>query len=93
MRDPASVALDRICHALADATRRAIWARLGSHPGSTTAELASASPSITRWTVMKHLAVLRDAGLIQTLPEGRARRHYRDPRALAPLRDWLGATP
>jgi hypothetical protein len=38
---------------------------------------------------MKHLAVLREAGMIQTLPEGRRRRHYRDPRALGPLLDWL----
>jgi DNA-binding transcriptional ArsR family regulator len=44
---------------------------------------------MTRWAVMKHLAVLRGAELIQTLPQGRRRRHYRDERGLQPLRDWL----
>jgi DNA-binding transcriptional ArsR family regulator len=39
--------------------------------------------------VMKHLAVLRDAGLVQTLPEGRRRRHYRVERGLEPLRKWM----
>jgi DNA-binding transcriptional ArsR family regulator len=64
---------------------------LGAEPGLTTAELAERRPRLTRWAVMKHLAVLRDAGLIQTLPEGRRRRHYRDARALAALTAWLAA--
>jgi predicted transcriptional regulator len=89
VRDPTTLTLDRRFHALSDATRRGIWTRLGTHPGATTAELASGNPAVTRWTVMKHLAVLRQAGLIQTLPEGRARRHYRDSRALTPLRSWM----
>lgn len=81
--------LDRISHAFADGTRRWIWSELGRRPGATTAELASGQRDITRWAVMKHLGVLRDAGLVQTLPEGRRRRHYRDPRALDPLVRWL----
>jgi predicted transcriptional regulator len=84
--------LDRICHALSDGTRRWIWSELGRRPGVTTSELASGRRAITRWAVMKHLSVLRDAGLIQTLPEGRRRRHYREPASLDPLADWLGGT-
>jgi hypothetical protein len=38
---------------------------------------------------MKHLAILGGAGLIQTLPEGRYRRHFIEPQALDPLRRWL----
>jgi DNA-binding transcriptional ArsR family regulator len=83
--------LDRGFHALADATRRAIWIDLGREPGLTTAELAERRPRLTRWAVMKHLAVLRAAGLVQTLPEGRHRRHYRDDRGLAAVRAWLDA--
>jgi predicted transcriptional regulator len=83
--------LDAICHALADPTRRALWAQIGRTPGATTAELADHHMSVTRWAVMKHLEVLRRAGLIQTLPEGRRRRHYRDARSLAPLHAWLKA--
>ncbi len=47
------------------------------------------APGMTRFGVMKHLAVLRDAGLIQTLPAGRRRHHYGVERALEPLREWL----
>jgi DNA-binding transcriptional ArsR family regulator len=81
--------LDRIFRALSDATRRAIYLDLGREPGLTTADLAKRHPRITRWAVMKHLQVLRDAGLIQTLPQGRRRCHFRDERNVARLRDWL----
>ena len=83
--------LDGTLHALSDPTRRRIYEALGTRPGSTTADLAAKEPRLSRWAVMKHLAVLRAAGLIQTLPEGRRRRHFRDGRALSPLRDWLDA--
>jgi DNA-binding transcriptional ArsR family regulator len=83
--------LDRVCHCLADPTRRRIYEQLGRTPGMTTAELAARQPRMTRWAVMKHLDVLRGAGLIQTMPEGRRRRHFRDERGLMPLREWLTA--
>jgi hypothetical protein len=38
---------------------------------------------------MKHLAVLRDAGLLSTLAEGRRRRHYRETTPLQVVRSWL----
>jgi DNA-binding transcriptional ArsR family regulator len=81
--------LDGLCRCLGDETRRRIYDDLGREPGLTTAELAARQPRMTRWAVMKHLAVLRGAELIQTLPQGRRRRHYRDERGLQPLRDWL----
>ncbi|MBA2570938.1 MAG: helix-turn-helix transcriptional regulator [Chloroflexi bacterium] len=83
--------LDRTLRALSDPTRRRIYEALGRRPGSTTSELATAEPRLSRWAVMKHLAVLRGAGLVQTLPEGRRRRHFRDDRTLAALREWLEA--
>ena len=81
--------LDALGRAVADATRRRIIEYLRSHGGATTADLASLAPTMTRFAVMKHLDVLRAAGLLQTMPEGRRRRHYLAPQALMPLRDWL----
>jgi predicted transcriptional regulator len=82
-------ALDRTFHALVDATRRQLWDLLGERPGATTMELASAIPRLSRWAVMKHLGVLRDAGLVQTLPRGRQRCHFRIDRSLDAASAWL----
>ena len=87
MTDDAS--LDQVMRALADPTRRRIFALLRRRAGLTTGELSLRVPGMTRWGVMKHLAALREAGLVQTFPEGRRRRHYAEPAALAGLRSWL----
>jgi len=84
-----SAELDRLLRALADPTRRRILLLLTQRPGMTTNEIAGRVPGMTRWGVMKHLALLVDAGLVQTLPEGRRRRHFREAAALRSLRDWL----
>lgn len=81
--------IDKVLRALADPTRRALLDLLAARPGLTTAQLSSSTPGMSRWGVMKHLASLRAAGLIQVLPEGRRRRHYAESGALRPLRDWL----
>jgi DNA-binding transcriptional ArsR family regulator len=83
-------ALDAVCHALADPTRRAILRHLATSPGATTAELAALAPAITRFAVMKHIEVLRRADLLRSMDEGRRRRHYPEPAAVRPLRAWLG---
>ena len=83
--------LDDILRALADPTRRRLVSIIASQPGLTTAELAQLTNGMTRWGVMKHLGVLEDAGLIQTMPEGRHRRHFHEPQALDPVRRWLAA--
>ena len=84
-----SADLDRLLRALADPTRRRILALLAARPGMTTNEIAGRFSGMTRWGVMKHIALLADAGLVQTLPEGRRRRHFRETAALKPLQDWL----
>jgi DNA-binding transcriptional ArsR family regulator len=81
--------LDALFHAVADPTRRKLIETLRATPGLTTAELADSTRGMTRWGVMKHLAVLGDAGVIQTLPEGRRRRHYVERDVLTPLKEWL----
>ena len=40
-------------------------------------------------TVMRHLAVLEEAGLIASSKEGRVRSCAIQPEALAPVRNWL----
>jgi len=64
--------LDGVWKALSDPTRRAILDLLRAGPRTTT-EIVEAFPSLTRFGVMKHIDVLRHAGLINTREEGRQR--------------------
>ncbi len=64
--------LDPVWKALSDPTRRAILDLLHAGPRKTT-EIVEAFPHLTRFGVMKHLDVLRDAGLVLTREEGRQR--------------------
>jgi DNA-binding transcriptional ArsR family regulator len=80
--------LDRAYAALGDDARRRILMALHERQPQTTNEIARLFPT-TRWAVMKHLAVLRGAGLIQTLPQGRRRLHFSVPRRLEEVRAWL----
>ena len=89
MMSSADESLDHLLRALADPTRRRLFVVLLKEPGLSTAQLVVRARGMSRWGVMKHLARLRDAGLIQTLPSGRERRHYPEKAALEPLREWL----
>jgi DNA-binding transcriptional ArsR family regulator len=64
--------LDHIWKALSDPTRRAILDILRSGPETTTA-IVERFPGMTRFAVMKHIDVLRDAGLVITQVDGRKR--------------------
>lgn len=79
--------LDRTFHALADPTRRAILARLGTGEASVSAlaqDHAMAPPSF-----LKHLRVLEEGGLITTRKQGRTRLCRLADGAFAPLEAWL----
>ncbi|MDT8854412.1 metalloregulator ArsR/SmtB family transcription factor [Paracoccaceae bacterium Fryx2] len=79
--------LSALFHALADPTRRAILARLAAGAAPVT---ALANPTGLRLpTVMRHLSVLEDAGLIATSKDGRVRTCAIVPEALVPMRTWL----
>lgn len=81
--------LSLLFHALSDPTRRAILTRLAEGPAPVT---ALASPTGLRLpTVMRHLSVMEDAGLIATSKDGRVRTCVIVPEALTPLRTWLDA--
>jgi DNA-binding transcriptional ArsR family regulator len=64
--------LDLVWKALSDATRRAILDFLRDRPRTTT-EIVEVFPRLSRFGVMKHLDVLRQAHLVQTREEGRQR--------------------
>jgi DNA-binding transcriptional ArsR family regulator len=79
--------LSLLFHALADPTRRAILTRLAAGPAPVT-ELAQPT-GLRLPTVMRHLAVLEEAGLIATAKDGRVRSCAIVPEALVPVRTWL----
>lgn len=64
--------LDDIWKALSDGTRRSILDFLRGGPRTTT-EIVEQFPNLSRFGVMKHIDVLREAGLIVTRGEGRKR--------------------
>jgi DNA-binding transcriptional ArsR family regulator len=64
--------LDTVWKALADPTRREILDYLRDGPRTTT-EIVSQFTHLSRFGVMKHLDVLRDAQLVITRSEGRRR--------------------
>ena len=64
--------LDPIWKALSDPTRREILDVLRDGPRQTT-ELVERFPRLSRFGVIKHLEVLREAGLVNTRSEGRRR--------------------
>ena len=63
--------LGPVWKALADSTRRAILDLLRRKPRRTT-DIVERIPDLSRFGVMKHLAVLREAGLVQSREEGRS---------------------
>lgn len=79
--------LSRLFHALSDPTRRSILSRLAATPAGVT-DLADPT-GLRLPTVMRHLSVLEDAGLITTSKDGRVRTCALVPEALEPARTWL----
>jgi DNA-binding transcriptional ArsR family regulator len=79
--------LSLLFHALADPTRRSILTRLAETPARVT-DLANPT-GLRLPTVMRHLSVLQEAGLITTFKDGRIRTCAIVPEALDPVRSWL----
>jgi DNA-binding transcriptional ArsR family regulator len=74
---------DAVFEALADPTRRAVLELLRSTPVMTAGDLAGAFPAISRPAVSRHLRILREAGLVAAVRDGRKWRYSLDPRPLA----------
>lgn len=83
------VAMDDVFRALADPTRRALLERLMQDGEHTVRELTDHA-GVSQPAVSKHLAQLKEAGLVRDRPEGRLVHYRADPRGLSPLIDWMG---
>lgn len=79
--------LDRVFHALGDGTRRAIVARLVHGPASVS-HLAEPL-DLALPTVMQHLGVLEDAGIVASHKIGRTRTVQLVPDAFVEANGWL----
>jgi DNA-binding transcriptional ArsR family regulator len=79
-----------VFRALADANRRLLLDRLFERDGQTLGELSGHLPGMTRFGVMKHLAVLEEAHLVVTERHGRAKHHYLNPIPIRQIHDrWI----
>jgi DNA-binding transcriptional ArsR family regulator len=80
--------VDRVFHALGDATRRAIVEKLSEGPLSVS---SLAGPlDITLAAVVQHLQVLEKSGLVRTEKVGRVRTCRIEPRGLTIVEQWIG---
>jgi len=81
---------DRVFHALADPTRRAIFEFLFADTEQTVSAI-TARLGISRQAVKRHLCVLEDEGLATNRRgrRGRASRYSAHTLGAAPLLDWL----
>jgi DNA-binding transcriptional ArsR family regulator len=77
-----------IFRSLADPTRRAIFERL-SREGEQTVRSLTDHSGVSQPAVSKHLGVLKQAGLVRARHQGRQTHYSAQPRALAPLVDWM----
>jgi DNA-binding transcriptional ArsR family regulator len=81
------VAVNRVFHALADPTRRAIVEKLSAGPASVS---RLAKPlAITLAAVVQHLQVLEASGLVQTEKIGRVRTCRIEPKGLSVAEKWI----
>jgi DNA-binding transcriptional ArsR family regulator len=86
VEDPAS----RVFAALADPTRRQVLGLLGAEGERTATALAHRLP-ISRQAIVKHLAVLDEAGLVEGRRVGREVRYTVRSEALVATARWMAA--
>jgi DNA-binding transcriptional ArsR family regulator len=78
---------DILFKSLSDPTRRALFERL-CRDGEQTVGSLTQWAGVAQPTVSKHLAVLKQAGLVSDRHEGRQTHYVARKAALAPLLDW-----
>lgn len=82
--------MDDVFKALADPTRREILDALFRHDGQTVQALCARFTEMTRFGVMKHLAVLEAANLVTTRRVGRTKQHFLNPVPIQHVADrWI----
>ena len=77
----------RIFHALADPSRRAIFESLTR--GETGVKELTARFELTQGAVSQHLAALKEAGLVSGRREGRRVFYRVEAEGMKPLIDWI----
>jgi DNA-binding transcriptional ArsR family regulator len=82
-----SESLDRMFHALADGTRRAIVERLSRGPASVSDLAKPFDMSLP--AVVQHLSVLAGAGVVSSEKVGRVRTYQLAPDGLVPANEWI----
>ena len=85
--ESAVAARDRIFRALADPSRRAVFESLTR--GEAAGKDLTARFDISQPAVSQHLAILKDAGLVNTRREGRHVYYRVEPHGMKPLIDWI----
>ena len=81
---------DLVFKALADTTRRGVLDALFERDGQTVQALCDLFPEMTRFGVMKHLAVLEAANLVTTHKVGRQKLHFLNPIPIQQLAErWI----
>ena len=78
---------DLLFRTLSDPTRRAIFERL-CRDGEQSVGALTKRAGVSQPAVSKHLAVLKEAGLVRDRQEGRQIHYSAQVSALAPLLDW-----
>lgn len=79
--------LDGVFHALSDAARRSMVARLARGPATVTALAEPLAMSLP--AVMQHLRVLETSGLVRSEKAGRVRTCRIEPAALRRAEHWI----
>jgi len=82
--------VDLVFEALADGNRRAVLSRLAACETATATELSRELP-LTRQGIAKHLALLRQAGLVRPRRRGRETRYRITPKPLGDAMAWIAA--
>jgi DNA-binding transcriptional ArsR family regulator len=81
-------AIEVVLAALADPTRRLLLDALAAH-GSATATMLAAEVPVTRQAVVKHVAVLDQAGLVSGDRRGREMRYTVRPQRMEAAARWM----
>jgi DNA-binding transcriptional ArsR family regulator len=81
--------INRVFHALGDATRRAIVEKLSEGP--ITVSRLAAPLDVTLAAVIQHLQVLEKSGLVHTEKIGRVRTCRIEPAGLTVAEEWINA--
>jgi DNA-binding transcriptional ArsR family regulator len=77
-----------VLKSLSDPTRRAIFERL-SRQGEMTVHALTEPSGVSQPAVSKHLGALKVVGLVRGRRDGRETYYSAEPKALAPLIDWM----